>query len=117
MNTWLALATLCFVASVAASAYSGLRIVAPQLTSENYKDLRSGRLQPPPIITIVAAEGSKIDYETYRQSQRQAYMSRELDIERSAGIRGLRFWGSISILIGGLGIWRWRVLRRQPGAV
>jgi hypothetical protein len=115
---WLVLAALSLVATTAASLYCVVRIVAPQVTSQNYRDLSTGRLRVPPVIIIPSREGAPVDMNAYLESARTGAMSYELNGERRRGTLALVLWGGISVL-GGLLFWRWKRSHAQihSGAV
>jgi hypothetical protein len=70
--------------------------VDPQLTSESYNDLRTGRIKVPPVITIgPLAPDAKPDIPAYLEQSRRAAMSRELDAERRYGTHGVLLFGTI----------------------
>jgi hypothetical protein len=107
------IAALWLAFTGAETLYAAVRLIAPQLTSQDYQDLRSGRIKVPPILI-----GHIVDEAAYLEAARREAMWRELDKERSSGRNGAIIWGSL--LLGSaavLGL-TWQAIRqRQPGAV
>jgi hypothetical protein len=116
---WLIIPALCIGVPLAETLYSGVRLVAPQRTSQGYKDLLSGRLRVPPIIIgpVVPNAPTMSDGE-YLEAIRQAAMERELVRERRDATHGLTVWG-IALIVSVAGCWAgWTILQRwSVGAV
>ena len=108
---WLAFA-------VAQTLYAGLRLIAPQRTSEFYQDLLSGRRKVSVVVMVPQNAGRPLDTPAHLEAMRREALSNVLEMERSGGRHGLLVWGTVvvaSALVLGL---TWRGLRRsQAGAV
>ena len=112
---WRSLALIWLVVALIGAVYSGVRLAMPQLTSQNYRDLRSGRLRVPPIIIIPGDErGRTMSTDAYLESARQTAMANALSRERRDASLGLAIWGAM-LVVGAAGCWftvrsnnRWR---------
>jgi hypothetical protein len=94
------IAALWLVFAAAQTLYSGLRLIAPQKTSQDYQDLLSGRIKVPAIVIVNRNVGQTLDMEAYLEAMRREALSRELEMERSGGRHGLVVWGSTLVASG-----------------
>jgi hypothetical protein len=116
---WLIIPALCIGVPLAETLYSGVRLLAPQRTSQGYKDLLSRRLRVPPIIIIpVGPNGPTMSADRYLEATRQAAMERELTRERRDATHGLTVWG-IALIVSSVACWAGgtALRRRSVGAV
>jgi hypothetical protein len=87
------------IVSVGAIAYSVVRLTAPHLTSQDYKDLASGKLQVAPLVMgYPHREGTEPDLKAYFDSARRAVPSDLLEEERRRGAVGIAIWGTMLLL-------------------
>ena len=102
---WRAVAALWFGALLIGTLYSSVRLTMPQITSQNYKDLQSGRLRVPPIVIILSTEhGPTMSKEAYLEAARQDAMGRELSHERGEALRDLAILGAM-LTVSVTGLW------------
>ena len=116
---WLILPALWSGVPLTETLYSGVRLAKPQLTSQGYKDLLTGRLRVPPIIIIPGGPGGpSMSAQAYLEATRQAAMERELSLERRDAAHGLAVWSTVLVVSAVLCWAGWVVLRRRSvGAV
>ncbi len=107
-------AVLLVITSAILCVYYAERLLVPERTSQEYKDLRSGAMQIPAIITISHPEGTVRDIAKYLEDSRRAYLARALETERRIGRQGVITWGSVAA-IAALSWWTVRRFRRNKG--
>ena len=108
---YVSIAALWLAFAAGQTLYAGLRLFAPQRTSQSYQDLLSGRRKVAAVIIVPQNVGQPLDTQSYIEAMRREALSNELEMERSGGKHGLVVWGSL--LLGGaliLGL-TWRGLR------
>jgi hypothetical protein len=115
---YVSVAVLWLAFAAGQTLYSGLRLFAPQRTSQSYQDLLSGRRKVAFVIIVPQNVGRPLDTQSHLEAMRREALSNEVDMERSRGRHGLALWGSL-LLAGALILaLTWRGVRgSQVGAV